>query len=57
MNSLIYDVNDNVYVPELDAYGKIIDCQAIESSTVYIVVFDNGTWNTFYGFELNREEF
>ena len=57
MNSLIYDVNDNVYVPELDAYGKIIDCRAIESSTVYIVVFDNGTWNTFYGFELNREEF
>ena len=57
MNSLIYDVNDNVYVPGLDAYGKIIDCEAIESSTVYMVVFDNGTWNTFYGFELNREEF
>lgn len=57
MNSYIYDINDNVYIPRLDAYGKIIDCKAIESSTVYMVVFDNGTWNTFYGFELNREEF
>lgn len=57
MNNLIYDINDNVYIPKLDAYGKVIDCKVIESSTVYTVVFDNDTSNTFYGFELNREEF
>jgi hypothetical protein len=57
LNNFIYDVNENVYVQKLDAYGKIIDCKAINSNTVYMVVFDDGTWSTFHGMELNREEF
>lgn len=57
MNNYIYNVNENVYVPKLDSYGKIIDCKVINSNTVYMVVFDNGIWNTFHEMKLNREGF
>ena len=57
MNNYIFDVNEIVYIPNVDMYGKIIHCQVIENNTTYMIVFDDGTWDTFYGFELNREEF
>ena len=51
----IFNVNDIVEVPKLDLIGKIIDCQVtVNDDTVYLVVFDNGTFDSFLGIELNR---
>ena len=51
----IFNVNDIVEIPKLDLIGKIIDCQVtVNDDTVYLVVFDNGTFDSFLGIELNR---
>ena len=52
----IFNVNDIVKVPKLDLVGKIIDSDVtIEgNSTVYLVVFDNGTFDSFLGIELEE---
>ena len=52
----IFNVNDIVRVPRLDMVGKIIDSDvAVErSSTIYLVVFDNGTFDSFLGIELEE---
>jgi hypothetical protein len=51
----IFNVNDIVEVPKLDLVGKIIDCQvAANNSTIYLVVFDNGTFDSFLGIELEE---
>ena len=52
----IFNVNDIVKIPKLDLVGKIIDSDVtIEgSNTIYLVVFDNGTFDSFLGIELDR---
>ena len=52
----IFSVNDIVKVPRLDMVGKIIDSDVtIEgNNTVYLVVFDNGTFDSFLGVELEE---
>ena len=52
----IFNINDIVKVPRLDMVGKIIDSDVtIEgSNTVYLVVFDNGTFDSFLGVELEE---
>ena len=52
----IYDTNEIVYVPKLEMYGKIIDVDVdYNDNTVYIVVFDNGTWDTFLGYQIQGD--
>lgn len=51
----IFNVNDIVKVPKLDLVGKVIDCQVtVNNNTVYLVVFDNGTFDSFLGIELDK---
>ena len=51
----IFNVNDIVKVPKLDLVGKIIDCQVtVNNDTIYLVVFDNGTFDSFLGIELEE---
>ena len=52
----IFNVNDIVKVPKLDLVGKIIDSDVTieENNTVYLVVFDNGTFDSFLGIELEE---
>lgn len=52
--NFIYDKNEIVYVPNLDSYGKIIDVNVSGENTLYMLVFDNGTWDVFYGYELKK---
>ncbi len=52
MCDFLYDINENIYVSNLDMFGKIIDRKDVKGSAMYIVVFDDGTWNTFFEFEL-----
>ena len=52
----IFNVNDIVKVPRLDIVGKIIDSDVTieRSNTIYLVVFDNGTFDSFLGVELEK---
>ena len=51
----IFNVNDIVKVPKLDLVGKIIDCQVtVNNDTIYLVVFDNGTFDSFLRIELEK---
>ena len=52
----IFNINDIVKVPRLNMVGKIIDSDiTIEgNNTVYLVVFDNGTFDSFLGIELDK---
>ena len=51
----IYSVNDIIKVLESDMVGKIIDVDVDGSNTRYLVIFDNGTFDSFYAkkIELN----
>ena len=56
MNNFIFDIDEIVYVPDTEMYGKVIDVDVDNNdNTVYIVVFDNGTWNTFLGYQLKGD--
>lgn len=48
----IYSVNDIIKVIETDMVGKIIDVNVEGANTRYLVVFDNGTFNSFYAKEI-----
>ena len=50
----IYNVNDIIKVIETDAVGKIIDVNVCGPNTQYLVVFDNGTFDSFLGKDLMR---
>lgn len=50
-----YNINEIVYVPSLDMYGEIIDADIdYNNNTVYIIIFNNGTWNTFLDYQIKR---
>ena len=54
MNKIFND-NDIGKVPKLDLVGKVIDCQVtVNNNTIYLVVFDNGTFDSFLGIELEE---
>lgn len=56
MSKYCFDLNEIVYVPDIDSYGKIIDIRvAPDNNTEYIIVFDNGTWNSFYGYQIKGD--
>ena len=48
----IYDINDIVKVIETDMVGKIIDVKVNGQNTLYLIVFDNGTFDSFLGKEI-----
>ena len=48
----IYSVNDIIKVLESDMVGKIIDVDVEGSNTRYLVIFDNGTFDSFYAKEI-----
>ena len=48
----IYDVNDIVRIIETDMVGKIIDVKVNGQNTLYLIVFDNGTFDSFLGKEI-----
>ena len=48
----IYNVNDIVKVIETDMVGKIIDVKVNGQNTLYLIVFDNGTFDSFLGKEI-----
>ena len=48
----IYDINDIVKVIETDMVGKIIDVKVNGPNTLYLIVFDNGTFDSFLGKEI-----
>ena len=48
----IYDINDIVKVIETDMVGKIIDVKVDGQNTLYLIVFDNGTFDSFLGKEI-----
>ena len=48
----IYSVNDIIKVLESDMVGKIIDVDVDGSNTRYLVIFDNGTFDSFLGIEI-----
>jgi hypothetical protein len=52
----IFNINDIIKVPRLDMVGKIIDSDVTEegNNTIYLVVFDNGTFDSFLGIELEE---
>jgi hypothetical protein len=53
MSKYCFDLNEIVYVPDENSYGKIIDVRvAPDNNTEYMIVFDNGTWNSFYGYQI-----
>lgn len=52
----IFNKNEIVYVSAKDSYGKIIDVNVIGANTQYMIVFDDGTWNTFFGYELKGDK-
>ena len=55
MNKHIFNKNEIVYVPDKDLFGKIIDIEVIGSNTLYMVIFDNGTWDSFFEYELKGD--
>ena len=48
----IYNVNDIVKVIETDMVGKIIDVKVNGQNTLYLIVFDNGTFDSFLAKEI-----
>ena len=51
----IYNINDIVYVPSVDYYGKIIDVRVNGANTEYMIVFDDGTWDTFLANQIKED--
>ena len=51
----IFNINEIVAVPAQNLIGKIIDVQVdINDNTVYLIVFDNGTFDSFLAKDLMR---
>lgn len=50
----IFDLNEIVLVTEHDLIGKIIDVAVFENNTAYLIVFDNGTFDSFLGKDLTK---
>lgn len=51
----IFDLNEIVSVPAQNLVGKIIDVQIdVNDNTVYLIVFDNGTFDSFLGKDLSK---
>jgi hypothetical protein len=48
----IYDINDIVKVIETDMVGKIIDVKVDGQNTLYLIIFDNGTFDSFLAKEI-----
>ena len=57
MSKYSFDLNEIVYVPDVDSFGKIIDVRvASNNNTEYMIVFDDGTWNSFYGYQIKGDD-
>lgn len=50
----IFDLNEIVFVPKHDLIGKIIDVAVFENNTAYLIVFDDGTFDSFLGKDLAK---
>ena len=57
MSKYSFDLNEIVYIPDVDSFGKIIDVRvAPNNNTEYMIVFDDGTWDSFYGYQIKGDD-
>ena len=50
----IFNLNEIVSVPAQNLIGKIIDVEVFGSNTLYLIVFDNGTFDSYLAKDLEK---